>query len=213
MTDFAQSVKQQVDIVKIVEGYIRLRKAGAQNYTGLVPVSQGKVAVVLRACGAAVLPLLWLRRFGRCVHLCGQDRECDVSRGGADRGAEGRHSAAQAGVLVAGRSRRSAAAGEAAGFARGGGRVVSRSSCADRRERWRASIWPAADFRLRESGKFRIGYAPDSFQRAARPAERHGRRGNAARRAGFSAPKEQGDGTHGPALRPVPQARDVSHLQ
>ncbi len=42
LTDFAQSVKQQVDIVKIVEGYIRLRKAGAQNYTGLCPFHKEK---------------------------------------------------------------------------------------------------------------------------------------------------------------------------
>jgi len=30
-------VKQQADIVKVIEGYIWLRKAGAQNYTGLCP--------------------------------------------------------------------------------------------------------------------------------------------------------------------------------
>ena len=37
MSDFAQTVKQQADIVKVIEGYIRLRKAGAQNYQGLCP--------------------------------------------------------------------------------------------------------------------------------------------------------------------------------
>jgi len=42
MSDFAQSVKQQVDIVKIVESYIRLRKAGAQNYSGLCPFHKEK---------------------------------------------------------------------------------------------------------------------------------------------------------------------------
>ena len=42
MSDFAQSVKQQVDIVKIIEGYIRLRKAGAQNYSGLCPFHKEK---------------------------------------------------------------------------------------------------------------------------------------------------------------------------
>jgi DNA primase len=34
MSDFSENVKRQADIVKLVEGYIRLRKAGAQNYTG-----------------------------------------------------------------------------------------------------------------------------------------------------------------------------------
>ncbi|MGA2084046.1 MAG: DNA primase [Terracidiphilus sp.] len=42
MSDFAQTVKQQADIVKIIEGYIRLRKAGAQNYTGLCPFHKEK---------------------------------------------------------------------------------------------------------------------------------------------------------------------------
>jgi len=42
VTDFAQAVKQQVDIVKIVESYIRLRKAGAQNYSGLCPFHKEK---------------------------------------------------------------------------------------------------------------------------------------------------------------------------
>jgi len=42
MSDFAQSVKQQADIVRIVEGYIRLRKAGAQRYAGLCPFHKEK---------------------------------------------------------------------------------------------------------------------------------------------------------------------------
>ncbi len=42
LSDFAQSVKQQVDIVKVIEGYIRLRKAGAQNYSGLCPFHKEK---------------------------------------------------------------------------------------------------------------------------------------------------------------------------
>jgi DNA primase len=42
LTDFAQTVKQQADIVKVIEGYIRLRKAGAQNYSGLCPFHKEK---------------------------------------------------------------------------------------------------------------------------------------------------------------------------
>jgi DNA primase len=42
VSDFAQSVKQQADIVKIVESYIRLRKAGATNYSGLCPFHKEK---------------------------------------------------------------------------------------------------------------------------------------------------------------------------
>jgi DNA primase len=42
LSDFAQTVKQQADIVKVIEGYIRLRKAGAQNYSGLCPFHKEK---------------------------------------------------------------------------------------------------------------------------------------------------------------------------
>src|SRR5580698_4462063 len=42
VSDFAQSVKQQADIVKVIEGYIRLRKTGAQNYSGLCPFHKEK---------------------------------------------------------------------------------------------------------------------------------------------------------------------------
>ncbi len=42
MSDFAQNVKDHSDIVKIIESYIRLRKAGAQNYSGLCPFHKEK---------------------------------------------------------------------------------------------------------------------------------------------------------------------------
>src|ERR1700691_6346104 len=40
--DFTQSVKQQADIVRIIGEYLKLRKAGAQNYTGLCPFHKEK---------------------------------------------------------------------------------------------------------------------------------------------------------------------------
>ena len=40
--NFAQTVKQQADIVKIIGEYVKLRKAGAQNHTGLCPFHQEK---------------------------------------------------------------------------------------------------------------------------------------------------------------------------
>jgi DNA primase len=42
VSDFAQSVKQQADIVKVIESYIRLRKAGAQRFSGLCPFHKEK---------------------------------------------------------------------------------------------------------------------------------------------------------------------------
>lgn len=44
MSDFAQSVKQQADIVKVIGEYVRLKKAGAQNYSGLCPFHKEKSA-------------------------------------------------------------------------------------------------------------------------------------------------------------------------
>ncbi len=40
--DFTQSVKQQADIVRIIGEYVKLRKTGAQNYTGLCPFHKEK---------------------------------------------------------------------------------------------------------------------------------------------------------------------------
>ncbi|MBV8630338.1 MAG: DNA primase, partial [Silvibacterium sp.] len=40
--NFAQTVKQQADILKIVGEYVRLKKAGAQNYAGLCPFHSEK---------------------------------------------------------------------------------------------------------------------------------------------------------------------------
>ena len=40
--DFSQTVKQQADIVKVIEGYIRLRNAGAQRFKGLCPFHKEK---------------------------------------------------------------------------------------------------------------------------------------------------------------------------
>jgi DNA primase len=44
VSDFAQSVKQQADIVKVIGDYVRLKKAGAQNYSGLCPFHKEKTA-------------------------------------------------------------------------------------------------------------------------------------------------------------------------
>jgi len=42
--DFSYTVKQQADIVRIVGEYVKLKKAGAQNYSGLCPFHNEKTA-------------------------------------------------------------------------------------------------------------------------------------------------------------------------
>jgi DNA primase len=43
-SDFKETVKQQADIVRIVGDYVKLKKAGAQNYSGLCPFHNEKTA-------------------------------------------------------------------------------------------------------------------------------------------------------------------------
>src|ERR1700722_14937852 len=40
--DFTQLVKHKADIVRIIGDYLKLRKSGAQNYTGLCPFHKEK---------------------------------------------------------------------------------------------------------------------------------------------------------------------------
>src|SRR2546430_8591843 len=40
--DFAYTVKQQADIVRVIGGYITLKKSGAQNFSGLCPFHKEK---------------------------------------------------------------------------------------------------------------------------------------------------------------------------
>ena len=42
--DFAYTVKQQADIVRIIGDYVKLKKAGAQNFSGLCPFHGEKTA-------------------------------------------------------------------------------------------------------------------------------------------------------------------------
>src|SRR5215813_8230384 len=41
-SDFAQSLKLQADIIRIVSEYVQLKKSGAQNYSGLCPFHKEK---------------------------------------------------------------------------------------------------------------------------------------------------------------------------
>ena len=94
--DFAQLVKQQADIVRIVGDYLKLRKTGAQNYTGLCPFHKEKTGSFQRECDPRVLLLLRLPREGRCLQLRDEDGGAELPRSGACGGAEGGYRAAEA---------------------------------------------------------------------------------------------------------------------
>src|SRR5579859_384722 len=42
LDDFKETVRQQADIVRVVGDYVKLKKAGAQNYSGLCPFHNEK---------------------------------------------------------------------------------------------------------------------------------------------------------------------------
>src|SRR5215470_12061443 len=44
MLNFAQELKQQADIVRVIGDYVKLKKSGAQNFTGLCPFHGEKTA-------------------------------------------------------------------------------------------------------------------------------------------------------------------------
>src|SRR5215470_8125942 len=44
MLNFAQELKQQADIVRVIGDYVKLKKSGAQNFTGLCPFHNEKTA-------------------------------------------------------------------------------------------------------------------------------------------------------------------------
>ena len=66
--NFAEQLKSQVDIVKVIGEYVRLKRIGRERaLCRAVPVPSGEDAVVLGEPDAAVLQMLRLRRGRRCV--------------------------------------------------------------------------------------------------------------------------------------------------
>ena len=62
---FIEQLKTSIDIVHVVQGYVRLRKSGS-SFTGNLPVSPGKDTFVSRPAKSGLLLLLWLRCQRRC---------------------------------------------------------------------------------------------------------------------------------------------------
>ena len=197
VSDFAQTVKQQADIVKVIEGYIRLRKAGAQRLHGAVPVSQGEDAVVQRARGAAVLSTASAARpratcfsfvgkienvgFPEAVRIVAQ--KCGIPL--PKREFSSPEEAAGARLRAKLLELHETAAAWFEEQLRGPGGALAREYLAGRG--------------LSDEGikKFRIGYAPDSFN-ALRDRLSGMADEETLRASGLFSSKEQGDGSQGP---------------
>jgi DNA primase len=196
VSDFAQNVKQQVDIVKVIEGYIRLRKAGAQNYSGLCPFHKEK---------SPSFSVHAVRQFYHCFG-CGVSGDVFSFVGKIEN-----VSFPEAVRIVAQKSgiplpKREFSSPEQAAEARLRGKLLDlhEAAAAWFEEQLRGPEGALAREYLAGRGLtpegikvFRIGYAPDSF--GALRDRLSGMADDATLRAsGLFSSKEQGDGTQGP---------------
>jgi len=196
VSDFAQSVKQQVDIVKIVEGYIRLRKAGATNYSGLCPFHKEK---------SPSFNVHAVRQFFHCFG-CGVSGDVFTFVGRIENVSfpEAVRTVAQkAGIPL---PKREFSSPEEAAEARMRGKLLDLHEAAASyfEEQLRGPEGALAREYLAGRGMtpdgirtFRIGYGPDSF--GALRDRLSGMADEATLRAsGLFSSKEQGDGSQGP---------------
>jgi DNA primase len=196
VSDFAQTVKQQADIVKVIEGYIRLRKAGAQNYTGLCPFHKEKS------------PSFSVHAVRQFYHCFGCQASGDVFSFVAKIENVGFPEAVR---IVAGKCgiplpKREFSSPEEAAGARLRAKLLELHETATAwfEEQMRGPEGAIAREYLAGRGltpegikAFRIGYAPDSFN-ALRDRLRGMADDETLRASGLFSAKEQGDGSLGP---------------
>jgi DNA primase len=196
VSDFAQGVKQQADIVKIVEGYIRLRKAGATNWSGLCPFHKEK---------SPSFNVHAVRQFFHCFG-CGVSGDVFTFVGKIENVTfpeAVRIVAQKCGIPL---PKQEFSSPEQAAEARMRGRLLDlhETAAAWFEEQLRGPEGALAREYLAGRGlnldgikKFRIGYAPDSFNglrdRLSGIADQE-----TLRASGLFSSKEQGDGTQGP---------------
>ena len=196
MSDFAQSVKQQADIVKIVEGYIRLRKAGATNYSGLCPFHKEK---------SPSFNVHAVRQFFHCFG-CGVSGDVFTFVGKIENVTfpeAVRIVAQKCGIPL---PKQEFSSPEQAAEARLRGKLLElhETAAAWFEEHLRGPEGATAREYLASRGltsegikKFRIGYSPDSFN-ALRDRLSGTADAETLRASGLFSQKELGDGTFGP---------------
>ena len=196
MSDFAQSVKQQADIVKVIEGYIRLRKAGAQNYSGLCPFHKEK---------SPSFSVHAVRQFYHCFG-CGVSGDVFSFVGKIENVGFPEAVRIVAGKCGIALPKREFSSPEEAADARLRGKLLDlhEAAAAWYEEQLRGPEGAVAREYLAGRGltpegikAFRIGYAPDGYhaleERLKGMADLE-----ALRASGLFSSKEQGDGTLGP---------------
>ncbi len=196
MSDFAQTVKQQADIVKVIEGYIRLRKAGAQRYTGLCPFHKEKTPSFSVHAGQQFYYCFGCQASGDVFSFVGKIENVGFP---------------EAVRIVAGKCgiplpRREYSSPEEAAGARLRAKLLElhETAAAWFEEHLRSPGGALAREYLAGRGlsdegirKFRIGYAPDGFN-ALRDRLSGMANEETLRASGLFSSKEQGDGGQGP---------------
>jgi DNA primase len=196
VSDFAQTVKQQADIVKVIESYIRLRKAGAQRFTGLCPFHKEKTPSFSVHAGQQFFYCFGCQATGDVFSFVGKidnvgfpeavrivAQKCGIPL--PKREFSSPEEAAGARLRTMLLELQEAAAAWFEEQFRGPGGALAREYLAGRG--------------MTEEGikKFRIGYAPDSFNalrdRLSGMADQE-----TLRASGLFSSKEQGDGSQGP---------------
>ncbi len=196
VSDFAQTVKQQADIVKVIEGYIRLRKAGAQNYSGLCPFHKEK---------SPSFSVHAVRQFYHCFG-CGVSGDVFSFVGKIENVGFPEAVRIVAGKCGIALPKREFSSPEEAAEARLRGKLLELHEAATAwfEEQMRGPEGALAREYLAGRGMtpegikaFRIGYAPESYNalrdRLSATADQE-----TLRASGLFSSKEQGDGTMGP---------------
>jgi DNA primase len=193
--DFAQSVKQQADIVKVIESYIRLRKAGT-NFVGLCPFHKEKTGSFNVNGAKQFFYCFGCQATGDVFTFVGRLENVGFPEAV-------RIVAQKCGIPL---PKREFSSPEQAAEARLRGKLLDlqESAAAWFEEQLRSPEGAMAREYLAGRGlsdegirKFRIGYAPDSFN-ALRDKLSGVADQETLRASGLFSAKEQGDGTQGP---------------
>ena len=193
--NFAQTVKQQADIVKIIGDYVKLRKTGAQNYTGLCPFHKEKTGSfsVNAAHG-------YFYCFG--CHEKGDVFTFVMKLDNVSFPEAVRAVAAKCGIPMPKREFNSPEEARAAGLR---GQLIDIHEAAT--QYFEAQLKSSEAARAREYltgrgvtaetiAKFRIGYAPDDFNHMRETLRAHFSE-EVLRASGLFSAKEQADGSQG----------------
>ena len=196
VSDFAQSVKQQADIVKVIESYIRLRKAGAQRFSGLCPFHKEKTPSFSVHAGQQFFYCFGCQATGDVFSFVGKIENVSFPEAV-------RIVAQKCGIPL---PKREFSSPEEAAGARLRTKLLElhETAAAWFEEQLRGPGGASAREYLAGRGltdeairKFRIGYGPDSFNalrdRLSGMADQE-----TLRASGLFSSKEQGDGSQGP---------------